>query len=547
MNLVLHTGNQALTHVRSEEFQLKWKSLYERCPWVTACQHPDFVTPWYELYQTEFLPVIVLKEAEDNSLDGLLTLALHKSGNRLVGAGERQAEYQGWLEKNDAGNTFIQKAIQKIRANFPGIDLCFKYLPPGIPLGWVVQNRDYGKFCCLRSHPRPIMKIDETVMSLQRSKKHNRRNFNQLKKSGDVQFERITEHDQFIRIFDEMCIQYDFRQGALHHNMPFSSDPSKKLFYIELHKRGLLHTTILTVDGEIAASHSGLLSNECTVHMGINTYAPAFAAHSPGNLLLAMLGVHLVKEKIPVLDLTPGKDGYKEHFATEHDVVFELTVYGDAMARLRKETFLSAKLFLMNKLHKSGVRTSDIWALLGKLNKFKELGFHGLLERLRDGSISPYCRYRYCSDTPPASINRLLISKNCLSDIFRFDSNGSLVTRWEFLSTAMDRMERSNHLYSFVREEKLLIYCWIRVRSAESKQQQLGQDAALTDKAVVLFDLYVHRQLDDKELVQRFIEQILFELEVEGCQNNESVYFNGALSNELQTVIKRCGFIDELG
>lgn len=546
MNLALHTGNEALTYVRTEEFQSKWRSLYERCPCVTACQHPDYVMPWYELYHAAFLPVIVAGEAEDNSLAGLLTLALYKNGTKkLVGAGERQAEYQCWLETKDTGNKFIQEAVQKIRVHFPGVDLCLRYLPPGIPLNWILDNREYAKNFSLRSHPRPIMKIDEAAMNCQWSKKKYRRNFSRLKKSGDVQFERITGHDQFIRVFDELCIQYDFRQGALYRYMPFSSDPAKKLFYLELHKRGLLHTTILTVDGKIAASHSGLLSHDSTVHMGISTHAPTFAEYSPGKLLLSMLGVHLVKEQMTVLDLTPGGDGYKENFANEHDVVFELTAYGDVKARLRKEAFLGAKRFLKRRLQKAGMRTADVWAAIGKLTRFKELGFQGSLGYLREAAISSSRVYRLCADPPSIGAKSLSIAKDSLTDMSRFDSRGSPITRWEFLNMATERLERSNHLYSFRRDEKLLLCCWVGVRPASLNQQVPGQAAAFPDNAVVLFDLYVHPQIKDGELVQRFIEQILFELK--DSHNNKDIYFSGALSPELQAVIKQCGFCDESG
>lgn len=543
MNLKLHIGSQALMLVRSEEFQSKWKSLYDGCPWVTAFQHPDFVTPWYELYYEKFLPVIVLGEAEDKSLVGLFTLALHENGKKLVGAGERQAEYQGWLEKPEAGNAFIQDAVKKIFDFFPGVDLCLKYLSPGIPLNWISLDRDYEKIFCLRSHARPIMKIDAVEMERQRRKKNHRQNFNRLNKLGEVRFEKVSEHDHFIRIFDEMCIQYDFRQGALHHNMPFSNDPVKKLFCLELHKRGLLHTTILTVGGEIVASHFGLMSQGSAVHLGINTHAPAFAAHSPGNLFLAMLGVYLAEEKIPVLDLTPGGDGYKENFATEHDVVFDLIAYGNVMVRWRTEALLSAKRIVKNKMQKAGMSTADVWRALGRLTRFKEIGLLGVLEHLRDKAITQERVYRYCQETPSPVKNPLLISKDCLNDILLYDSRSASVTRWEFLKMAMERMERSSHLYSFVRNEKLLISCWVSECYPGQNQKLPEQLAALPDAVIVLSDLYVHRQFDVSEIVQHFIAQILCELK--SNHDTQFIYFSGALSNELQTVIQRCGFIDE--
>lgn len=545
MKLVLHTGNQALTHVSTKDFQLRWAALYGGCPWATAFQHPDFVVPWYELYSANFLPVVVSAEDEDNALTGLLTLAFDKNSKQLVGAGERQAEYQGWLERKGAGNIFIQETVQKIRAHFPGVDLCLKYLPRDIPLNWILDRPAYAKIFSLRSHARPIMKIDAAAMSHQRGKKNNRQKLNRLKKSGDVQFERITEHDRFSRIFDDVCVQYDLRQGALYHTMPFSSDPSKKPFYLELHKRGLLHTTVLTVDGEVVASHSGVISNDTSVHLGISTHAPAFAAHSPGKLLLAMLGVQLVDEDIGELDLTPGGDSYKENYANEHDVVFELTAYADIRARLKKETFLRAKRFLKSRIHEAGLRTADVWGAVGKMTRFKEIGFHGFLERLRAAAIFPPRLYRYCADKPLLCENPLFIARDCLSDIVRFDPRGSLVTRWEFLNMAMERLERSNHLFSFSTGYKLLMCCWVGERFAETAQKTPGLDAAVADNSFILFDLYVQRQLKDPALVRRFVEQILFELKQH--HDNKNIYFCGVLNEALQAVIGQCGFIVEPG
>jgi CelD/BcsL family acetyltransferase involved in cellulose biosynthesis len=543
MNIVLLTGNEALQCVNSEEFQSKWKALHARCPWATACQHPDFVAPWYELYNAIFLPVIVLKEADDRSLDGLLTLALHRKGSRLTGAGERQAEYHAWIEALDTRNDFIRAAIHEVRAAFPGVDLSFKYLPPEIPLDWIDQKSGFGSFCALRSHRRPVMKIDEAAMDRQRTKKNNRQNYNRLRKLGDVQFERVTEHGHFTRIFDEMCIQYDFRQGALYQNMPFLNDPSKKLFYLELHKRGLLHTTVLTVDGKIAASHSGLLSEGRAVHVGINTHGPVFAAHSPGNLLLAMLGVQLAKENIPLLDLTPGGDAYKENFATEHDAAFELTIYSDMKTRLGKEAIRSLLRLSKARLHAAGYRTADIRAAFGKLQSLRPPGFSQLFGKLLGRTISQRCEFRFGRDAQAVIEDDLSISKNRLNDILKFDACGRSAALWEFLGTVMERMERSQHLYTFVDEEKLLIFCWVRMDAAAASSQRPKPDTGLPVGSNVLFDLYVHRQLGNPEMVQRFIRQILFELKE--SRTAEAVRYSGELSTELQTAIKRCGFIEE--
>lgn len=541
MTLVFLTGSEALKCVKSEKFQSKWKSLYAHCPWVTACQHPNFVAPWYEFYYTLFLPVVIFNEDDDQSLNWLLTLALNHKENKLTGAGERQAEYHGWIESPNTHNDFIWPAIEKIRARFPGVDLVFKYLPPGIPLNWIGDKGNNRKLCSLRSHSRPVMKIDEAAMDRQRTKKNNRQNYNRLKKLGDVQFEKVIEHDHFIQIFDELCIQYDFRQGALYQNMPFSSDPMKKLFYITLHKNGLLHTTILTVDGEIAASHSGLLSEGHAVHLGINTHAPAFAVHSPGNLLLAMLGVQLAQEKIPLLDLTPGGDVYKENFATTHDAAFELIIYSDIKTRLRNEVFLGVMRFMKTRLRAAGYRTADIFSTFCKIKNLRVPVFHGLLGKLHGQSTAKYCKLRHFHNLQIVNKKELTISKNSLNDILKFDSCNFSMTNWEFFGTVMKRMERSQHLFTFVDNDKLLVYCWIKMCSSEpASQPSVG--SLYIDSPIVLFDLYVHDQLGNAEIAQLFICQILYELKK---IKTNTIYYSGYLSRELQSVIKRCGFADE--
>ena len=541
MTLVFLTGSEALKCVKSEKFQSKWKSLYAHCPWVTACQHPNFVAPWYEFYYTLFLPVVIFSEDDDQSLNGLLTLALNQKENKLTGAGERQAEYHGWIESSNTKNDFIWPAIEKIRARFSGVDLSFKYLPPGIPLNWISDKGNNGKLCSLRTHSRPVMQIDEAAMDRQRTKKNNRQNYNRLKKLGDVQFEKVIEHDHFIQIFDELCIQYDFRQGALYQNMPFSSDPMKKLFYITLHKNGLLHTTILTVDGEIAASHSGLLSEGHAVHLGINTHAPAFAVHSPGNLLLAMLGVQLAQEKIPLLDLTPGGDVYKENFATTHDAAFELIIYSDIKTRLRNEVFLGVMRFMKTRLRAAGYRTADIFSTFCKIKNLRVPVFHGLLGKLHGQSTAKYCKLRHFHNLQIVNKKELTISKNSLNDILKFDSCNFSMTNWEFFGTVMKRMERSQHLFTFVDNDKLLVYCWIKMCSSEpASQPSVG--SLYIDSPIVLFDLYVHDQLGNAEIAQLFICQILYELKK---IKTNTIYYSGYLSRELQSVIKRCGFADE--
>ncbi|MGI4719752.1 MAG: GNAT family N-acetyltransferase [Janthinobacterium lividum] len=364
MELRVSSGEEVHDLARCAQFRADWLALYEACAWATACQHPDFVLPWYLLYGERFQPVVVLARSRDGALQGLLTLALDAHG-ALSAAGGPQAEYHAWLAGSaDAGNVFIARAIPALRAAYPGADLRLRYLPPGIPLDWMHDVGGGARHCVLRPHRRPVMRIDPEAMGRQRSKKNHRQNFNRLRRMGEVVFEKVERTARFAEVFEDICIQYDLRQDALYRQSPFQSDPMKKPFFLELHRRGLLHASLLTVGGEVAASHVGLLSAGRALHLGINTHATAFAAHSPGNLLLAMLGVHLAEEALPLLDLTPGGDEYKEHFANGHDLAFELVAYAGAVRRARGEAIALAAHCVKAGLRRAGYRPASALALL---------------------------------------------------------------------------------------------------------------------------------------------------------------------------------------
>jgi CelD/BcsL family acetyltransferase involved in cellulose biosynthesis len=541
MGLTLLTGPDALEHIGSDAFQSRWKALYAACPWVTACQHPDFVLTWYRCYQARYLPVVVFDEDADGALSGLLTLALHGGGRRLSGAGDHQAEYQGWLQGPELGASFILAAIRALRSAYPAADLQLRYLPPGMPLDTFQAAGNIDAPVCLHRYRRPLMKIDVAAMARQRNKKNHRQNFNRLGRSAAVRFEHVTGHADFVAAFDDMCMQYDFRQAALYRSMPFTDDPAKKPFYIGLHEKGMLHVSILRVGEAIAASHIGLLTRERAVHLGINTHDPAFAAHSPGNLLLAMLGVQLAAETIPWLDLTPGGDRYKEHFATDHDVVFGLTVYANGVRRWRNETVMAATGLLKEKLQNAGYRPAEIMAAIQKLKHPGQNGLKALYAALRRRSHGKSGIFRHGGNVSLTAENDLPIYRNRLRDVMKFDAPGSSFTYREFLSTAMQRMERSCDVYSHVWDGKLQICCWAQAAAPVAEMADSKADPAAD--AIVLSDLYVHRDLKKDGVIQDFLLQMV--LDLRRRKSDVSVYYRGVLDDALRAAMEACGFVEE--
>jgi CelD/BcsL family acetyltransferase involved in cellulose biosynthesis len=365
MALHIEIGINALDRLQSENFLSKWNVLVDSCPWATAYQGPDFVLPWYQLYQNSYLPVIVYmeEENENDGLAGLMTLALASNGKALVASGERQAEYQCWLEKPDGFHRFIESALAQVYSRFAGARLHLRYLPPNTPVGWMNSDSQKNFFFRLREHSRPLMEIDP-VNNEKRLRRRSRK-INQLKKQGEIRFDHIVDNGEFQSIFEEICDQYERRLSERYHvaDRPFSNDPLKRPLFIELHKRGLLHVTVLRVGGRLAASHLGLVHKR-SLHTCICTHAIELERSSPGQVLLCMLGCFLAEDGLIEVDLTPGGEQHKEQIASSQDTVFELQAYATAIGRLYGDIEYSLRHGLKHLLSSGGIEPARIRAML---------------------------------------------------------------------------------------------------------------------------------------------------------------------------------------
>ena len=537
MSVLILTGEAALAQIGSDAFVAQWKSLHARCPWATGCQHPDFVLPWYGIYLERHAPLVLVDAAADGSLRGLFTLAWSEDGRRLTGAGAGQAEYQGWIAGAVHADRFAHDAFACIRAALPQVRTSLKYLPPGIPLGFLQAGNGERKYCVLHRHARPVLRIDPAAMDKLRRKKTHRQNANRLGRLGPLEFERVTGEAQFRRMFDDICLQYDFRQAALHRQTPFLSDPLKKRFYLELQRRGMLHTTVLTVGEALAAAHIGLLSKERTVHLGISAHAPALAAHSPGQLLLVLLGSQLAADRIGLLDLTPGGDAYKEHFASDHDDVFELTMAASLAQRVHAQAAAGVRRTGKALLHMSGRRKADLVEVVENLQALARRVASG---HPRQAPRTSHAFWRLVPGSLDGSASTLPVSRNSLEDVFKYDDAAAPVTRGMFIGTAMRRLEQCCDLFCYAPRDKLVLHCWAYARRAGGACPPPAR--CVEHGATVLFDLQAHGDDASDDLVQRFVERILATLDRSAA--DAAVYYSGPLSTTCLQGMRRCGFVN---
>lgn len=382
-------GAGALTRINSTLFVRQWAELAARCPWTTAYQGPEFVRTWYDTYRERFSP-LVLVWSRSETLVGLLTLATERETGNLVVAGAHQAEYQCWLAEPQVLARCIAETAPVLKSRLAsGGHLQLRSLPRGFPLD-SLQASVLGSHAYIREYRRPLMRIDRDRVQASLRKKSNKSRMNRLKREGTLEFSVLAGREAVARVLPQIIEQYDLRQAVTHRAVPFRDDSRKEAFHLALASHeGLLHSTVLTLDGRIVAAHVGVRSGR-EVHVGVICHAPEMARNSPGKLHLLLLAEQLLEDGVDTLDLTLGDDAWKERFADAHDAVFDCALYSSpsramavrARSKLRRMTryFLGGWLGLdldRWRLHLSkgsdrggDLGTSDVSALGSRLRVY---------------------------------------------------------------------------------------------------------------------------------------------------------------------------------
>jgi hypothetical protein len=462
-----YSGQTVFDLLNNNKILDNWQSLYDACNWATVYQNPQYVNIWYKLYSKKCTPLLILEHRDEN-ITGVFPLAITSRG-KIVGAGHTQAEYQTWICQESDQESFFGKCLEWIRHNFPNSTLHLKYLPHQIRFNDLMRLNDTLRKSIWRSYHQPIMVLDEKWLSDELSGKHIRKKINGLKRLGEFKFERITDYNCFLSVFDDCILQSDFRKGALFAEEFFNQDKSKKEFISQLFKAGLFHVTILQVGNEIIASNGSMYGKNIIHLQGFNSIAPQYSKYTPGIIRYLMLGQLAKREGFTEIDLTPGRDNYKAQLTNKSQTVYELCITSN-----QKRIFLSwannssniikslwPDRFELPKIHKLKLNTNEIIHKIstGKTNNpfnyFKLIKFQ--IEPLKNSiqyliQVKSITLQTYKSKASPC--------KNNLRDLLMFSQNGTVMTRRKFLWDAMKRLEVGQNVYTLVQSNRLKACLW---------------------------------------------------------------------------------------
>lgn len=487
-SIELICGAPAFTLLDDSDFLADWQTLLGACTYASVFQSPSFARSWYFAYREQWDPVIVRRVDLVGRLVGLWLLAFSPTKRMLVHAGSHQAEYHSWLAEPGTDVTFLEAAWTALRRCFGFASLRFKYLPSlalvdGLCAVPALRGRITIRLCS-----RPLLKLEQESIKASFAKKSNKSRFNRIKKLGKLEFRRVVDVIELDRLLDELIACYDLRQGGVNGTSPFCEDNHKRDFYrgLFLADHSSAYVTVTTLDERPIAAFWGAVGGT-NVHLGMLIHTPFLAEHSPGKLHVMQLSEHLASEGKEVLDLTPGGDAWKERFANAHDEVAEVVLYSSAILSKAAAAVETLTRWSKRALARANLTADDARAVVRTLNGCRPLA---LITSARSwiGTSVEVRVFRGGRELVERCARDDRVECDSLSSLVAFDQSGFKLTRQDFLSSALDRLERGESAYTVMIDNRLAHCGWMAKGPRDIFLGSVQQSFSLPEGAAILYD-----------------------------------------------------------
>lgn len=458
-------GEEAIPLLHEESLQRKWFSLVQQFENSSIFQSPDFVLPWYLEHQNEFSPLLILAFSS-GQLVGILTLAkkldstLEKPCKMLFGAGNNYALYQTWLVLPEYREVFWEFGIKKIFKQFPGCSINLKSLPHLDDYHILSKRKDFKSMTVLEKFHNPVLDFEEENFKNIIGKRHFRSKFNRLNRAGEVQFKKVESPEELSAVFGDIFLFYNLRHGAAFNKMPFSNGNFDKQLFLEWFKKGVLHVSLLYLEGVLIGAVIMLDDFGKVAHLaGLITYSPIHAKFSPGLVHLYLLAQMLKEESFQSLKLSPGYDAYKERFSNTHEEIYELLISANLYQIWRRKLRGSWRRLLLNR----GIRPMEIGVQFSKKTASIKNKWFNWKNKFFFGKPSQnqiFKKLKQFNDKDFFESN-IQFHFNELSTLLLADDFTFEISRWEFLEESLKHLEAGYHFLTLVKENNLLACLWI--------------------------------------------------------------------------------------
>jgi CelD/BcsL family acetyltransferase involved in cellulose biosynthesis len=514
MRIEVVRGSDADALLANESFRAEWARLCDACPWGTPMQSHAFAAAWYAVYRERYEPVLVVSRDAAGRLEGLLPLA-YAPWRTLIHVGGHQAEYQCWISMAEIGEAFGRDALRAVREAFPSATLTFRYLPPGVPLDWLDDAPDVARASLLTPWKRPLMRLDYDTIRERAARRNIKTRVNKLSRMGYAGIERITDPDQWERMFDQFIAYYDMRRIAVGGTAPFADDPLKKRFHIELMRRAApLCITVLKLGDEVVSAQLDLVGPD-DAHLALGSFAPWMAKHALGKIHILEMARLMMEEGRSRIDLTPGDDPYKSDFATEWDTVHVFACYPSRLARCHA---LAAR-----RVERVGRRLMQRWDTTpARMRMWAGEVVRRPLASLAAGMLALRDRFRASDETLVYSRRACgrngsddaapLLRRNSIADIMAYRPRPLGMAVHAYMTQVSDRFARGMSAYTYADGGRLRHAGWVTDEPAALLDEGTRASMSMPDRCGIVFDVQSCARAD-AATTRRVVEQLVAEAE----------------------------------
>ncbi len=255
---------------------------------------------------------------------------------------------------------------------------------------------------------------------------------------------------------------------------------------------GLMHATMLKVGDQIASAQLNIVHGS-HAQLWLISHNPLLSRFSPGKLHILFLGRMLFQEGFAQLDLTPGHDAYKERFANAWDHVQSLHVVPSAPRRKAVEAIGIIEDAVRGAMKRFDVTPAQAMAWTGKLRPLHPMNLFGLSRR-RPRPRSETWVFPFGEKSTPEPAADARMSRDCLADLLAYRPAAGGLSRRDFTSAAMFRVEEGQRFYTFIEDDRLKHCAWLVHRPGrELFEGGLEIDWALESSALAV---HVFKYLD---------------------------------------------------
>ncbi len=512
MDLKILHRDESLNIIKDESFIAEWQSLAKASKEFTLIQEPDLVVSWYQAYQTKYDPLMVVATDDEKNVIGILPLAISLDDGGLSHAGHGQAEYNGWIAKQEIEEAFLVESLILLKQECNLSKWDWGWLPPHANTDWLqsAKLKEQGIFVNVGHCELPIYDLSDTdrIAKIKKSKS-TKSKINRLKRGGDLRMERITDSVRAREVFGDLKKISNFRNLAVYDNMPFVGEKSNKENWHLDHIDGLdkdgsgkpgsdsVHFTVLWQGDEFLACNFGFCTDD-TVIIGLFTYNPVQGAHSPGNVFIIELIDFITQEGFKTLDLSPGGDPYKERFSNSHITLTKPVFCFNKVAKAKND----AITFVKNKV-KEKYSYRDIVAFKSNLKK--------KVAELRKKSNNEYELLKLNAlDTRDIDGNSdLEIACQKFEDLLLYQEADGYKKRSEVVFAALKNFERGDFLYTLKRDNELLFSTWVSVTGKKHWNDSLNTLTTQTGNSTLFYDVYLAEDKMKKEDFEAVLHKII--------------------------------------